>query len=147
MYIALHPILMRDWPIRGTGRGVPRNGRFQRCHRVLFGRDPGTLKSDIVSTKTSTINFFGFETQIENSKIEIMETDRTGSAMKRGYKCLYVYVCIYIYIYIYVCIYIYICIHIYIYIYTHTHMYIYIYIYIYIRKVLNVKCYTLNVIC
>ena len=26
------------------------------------GRDPGTLKSDIVSKKTSTINLFGFET-------------------------------------------------------------------------------------
>ena len=28
----------------------------------FLGRDPGTLKSDIVSTKTSTINLFGFET-------------------------------------------------------------------------------------
>ena len=28
----------------------------------FLGRDPGTLKSDIVSKKTSTINLFGFET-------------------------------------------------------------------------------------
>ena len=28
----------------------------------FLGRDPGTLKSDIVSKKTSTIKFFGFET-------------------------------------------------------------------------------------
>ena len=26
-------------------------GRFPKFHRVLFGRDPGTLKSDIVSKK------------------------------------------------------------------------------------------------
>ena len=37
-------------------------GRFPKFHRVFLGRDPGTLKSDIVSTKTSTINSFGFET-------------------------------------------------------------------------------------
>ena len=37
-------------------------GRFPKFHRVSFGRDPGTLKSDIVSTKTSTIDLFGFET-------------------------------------------------------------------------------------
>ena len=37
-------------------------GRFPKFHRVLLGRYPGTLKSDIVSTKTSTINLFGFET-------------------------------------------------------------------------------------
>ena len=36
-------------------------GRFPKSHRVFLGRDPGTLKSDIVS-KTSTINLFGFET-------------------------------------------------------------------------------------
>ena len=52
-------------------------GRFPKFHRVFSGRDPGTLKSDIVSTKTSTINLFGFETQIENSMIENMETDRS----------------------------------------------------------------------
>ena len=54
----------------------PRFGRFPKFHRVFLGRDPGTLKSDIANKKTSTINLFGFETQIENSKIEIMETDR-----------------------------------------------------------------------
>ena len=37
-------------------------GRFPKFHRVFLGRDSGTLKSDIVSTKTSTINLFGFET-------------------------------------------------------------------------------------
>ena len=37
-------------------------GRFPKFHRVCLGRDPGTLKSDIVSKKTSTINLFGFET-------------------------------------------------------------------------------------
>ena len=37
-------------------------GRFPKFHRVFFGRDSGTLKSDIVSTKTSTLNLFGFET-------------------------------------------------------------------------------------
>ena len=37
-------------------------GRFPKFHRISFGRDPGTLKSDIVSTKTFTINLFGFET-------------------------------------------------------------------------------------
>ena len=37
-------------------------GRFPKFHRVFLGRDPGTLKSDIVSKKTSTINLFGFET-------------------------------------------------------------------------------------
>ena len=37
-------------------------GRFPKCHPVFLGRDPGTLKSDIVSTKTYTINLFGSET-------------------------------------------------------------------------------------
>ena len=38
------------------------HGRFPKYHRVFWGRDPGTLKSNIVSIKTSTINLFGFET-------------------------------------------------------------------------------------
>ena len=39
------------------------HSRFLKCHRVVLGRDPGTLKSDIVSNKkTFTINLFGFET-------------------------------------------------------------------------------------
>ena len=37
-------------------------GRFPKVHCVFLGRDPGTLKSDIVSKKTSTMNLFGFET-------------------------------------------------------------------------------------
>ena len=39
-------------------------GRFPKFRFPIseIGRDPGTLKSDIVSTKTSTINLFGFET-------------------------------------------------------------------------------------
>ena len=37
-------------------------GRFPKFNRVCLGRDPGTLRSDIVSNKTSTINLFGFET-------------------------------------------------------------------------------------
>ena len=53
---------------------------FRNFIVFCLGRDPGTSKSDIVSTKTSTINLFGFETQIDNSKIEIMETDRGLSA-------------------------------------------------------------------
>ena len=36
-------------------------GRFPKFQRVFLGRDPGTLKSDIVSTKIFTINLFGFE--------------------------------------------------------------------------------------
>ena len=40
----------------------PLSGRFPKFHRVFLGRDPGTLKSDIVSKKTSTTNLFGFET-------------------------------------------------------------------------------------
>ena len=30
---------------------IIRYGRFPKCHRVFWGRDPGTLKSDIVSNK------------------------------------------------------------------------------------------------
>ena len=89
-------------------------GRFPKFHRVFLGRDPGTLKSDIVSNKTSTINLFGFETQIENSKTEIMEPDRISTLSARimmihstytyynyTYMCVYTYIhmCIYIYIY------------------------------------------------
>ena len=43
--------------------GLPSEfGRFPNFHRVFWGRDPGTLKSDIVSTKKSTIDLFEFET-------------------------------------------------------------------------------------
>ena len=63
-------IIMISYHTRGTHtwRTVlrrPRSsvyGRFPKFHRVFLGRDPGTLNSDIVSTKTSTINSFGFET-------------------------------------------------------------------------------------
>ena len=48
--------------VGGRPRRPPRYGRFPKFHRVFFGRDPGTLKSDIVSTKTYTLNLFGFET-------------------------------------------------------------------------------------
>ena len=44
------------WYLHGT------YGRLPKYHSVFSGRDPGTLKSDIVSTKTSTINLLGFET-------------------------------------------------------------------------------------
>ena len=48
--------------ISSLARGPARRGRFPKFHRVVWGRDPGTLKSDIMSKKTSTINLFGFET-------------------------------------------------------------------------------------
>ena len=51
-------------------------GRFPKFHRVLLGRDPGTLKSDIVSKKVHNWFVRIWDSQIENSKIEIMETDR-----------------------------------------------------------------------
>ena len=49
---------------RATSRGGGHTpyGRFPKFHRVFLGRDPGTLKSDIVSKKTSTTNLLGFET-------------------------------------------------------------------------------------
>ena len=34
---------------RGLQAAVNNHGRFPKFHRVLFGRDPGALKSDIVS--------------------------------------------------------------------------------------------------
>ena len=53
---------------------------FRNFIVFLLGRDPGTLKSDIaLKQKTSTTNLFGFETRIENSKIQIMETNRIPS--------------------------------------------------------------------
>ena len=42
----------------------------------FFGPRPLHIEIRHRVKKTSTINLFGFETQIENSKIEIMETDR-----------------------------------------------------------------------
>ena len=54
-----------EMPARGAPDGLPRPlrrdvvlvvleagyGRFPKFHRVCLGRDPGTLKSDIVSKK------------------------------------------------------------------------------------------------
>ena len=51
-------------------------GRFPKFHRVFSGRDPGTLKSDIVSKNIHNQFARIWDSQIENSKIEIMETDR-----------------------------------------------------------------------
>ena len=42
----------------------------------FFGPRPWHIEIRHRVKKTSTINLFGFETQIENLKIEIMETDR-----------------------------------------------------------------------
>ena len=46
----------------------------------FFGPRPWHIEIRHRVKKTSTIDLFGFETQIENSKIEIMETDRTSVA-------------------------------------------------------------------
>ena len=42
----------------------------------FFGSRPWHIEIRHRVEKTSTIDLSGFETQIENSKIEIMETDR-----------------------------------------------------------------------
>ena len=49
---------------------------FRNFIVFLLGRDPGTLKSDIVSTKSPQLICSDLDSQIENSKIEIMDTDR-----------------------------------------------------------------------
>ena len=58
-------------PARQPAPRGPARGRRPRLRTIrsiseisscLLGRDPGTLKSDIVSKKTSPINLFGFET-------------------------------------------------------------------------------------
>ena len=89
IYIYIHTIIYtimfrgrgRRGGARGPCHGRPAGpyGRFPKFHRVFSGRDPGTLKSDIVSKKTSTIILFGFETlklKIRRFKLLIMETDR-----------------------------------------------------------------------
>ena len=55
---------MYTHPSRGrvAGTDASLSGRFPKSHRVFLARDPGTLKSDIVSKKTSTNNLCGFET-------------------------------------------------------------------------------------
>ena len=67
-YQAPHPQTPHPWTpeirtLRLLIRLQPMYGRFPKFHRVFcWGRDPGTLKSDIVSKKTSTTSLFGFET-------------------------------------------------------------------------------------
>ena len=65
------PSLLRSRPYGQCSLILFKHGRLTKfC--VFLGRDPGTLKSDIVSTKTSTINLFGFETlklKIRRSKL------------------------------------------------------------------------------
>ena len=51
-----------------------------RSFIVFFGPRPRHIEIRHRVKTTSTINLFGFETQIENSKIEIMETDRKDRA-------------------------------------------------------------------
>ena len=56
---------------------------FRNFIVFLLGRDPGTLKSDIVSKNIH--NWFAriWDSQIEDSKIEIMETRRTSCADRK----------------------------------------------------------------
>ena len=51
-------------------------GRFPKFHRVFVGPRPWHIEIRHRVKKTSTIDLFGFDTQIKNSKIEIMETER-----------------------------------------------------------------------
>ena len=118
------------------------HGRFPKFHSVFLGRDPGTLKSDIVSTKTSTINLFGFEAlklkirrlklwkptaHLSSPDLEVHpEAVVAGRVPASVYVYVYVYVYnkyIYIYIYRYVYMYVCVCVYIYIYIYIYTYTY------------------------
>ena len=127
----------------------------------FLGRDPGTLKSDIVSKRHPQL--ICSDLKLSNWKFEDWNYgNRPYLLQKVGNSCIangglrlhrllelkdihiYIYVCIYtcvyIYIYIYICICICMCVYIYIYIdeYTYTHIIMYvcvcihIYIYIYI---------------
>ena len=52
MRLALETLSCMVRPVLGWCRlGGARHGRFPKFHRVFLGRDPGTLKSDIVSKK------------------------------------------------------------------------------------------------
>ena len=55
MYIHTVVLLLEGLVDRHVRHGRPRSyinyGRFPKFHRVFWGRDPGTLKSDIVSNK------------------------------------------------------------------------------------------------
>ena len=69
-----------DRSVYTYGRSVPGQdsaghyGRFPKFHRVVLGRDPGTLKSDIVSKKTSTINLSGFETlKLKSRRLKLLK--------------------------------------------------------------------------
>ena len=64
MYIYIYLYIARQRHIARTPQQI--NNTLIREDAAIsscfFGRDPGTLKSDIVSKKTSTINMFGLET-------------------------------------------------------------------------------------
>ena len=59
--------------------GDPRVRSISEISSCFFGPRPWHIEIRYRVKKTSTINLFGFETQIENSTIEIMETDRTDA--------------------------------------------------------------------
>ena len=88
-------------------------GRFPKFHRVFARPRPWHIEIRHRVKKTSTINLCGFEFRIENSKIEIMETDRTAAAddwrscgPERArplcevplYVCMYVCMCVCMYV-------------------------------------------------
>ena len=62
MYVYIYVYIYIYTGVVTTKSSARSCGRFPKFHRVFLGRDPGTLKSDMVSKKTSTINLFGFET-------------------------------------------------------------------------------------
>ena len=126
-------------------------GRFPKFHRVFLGREPGTLKSDIVSNKTSTISLFGIETL----KLKFRRLNYGNRPWLLGVSLLcvvYLYMCIYIHIYTHIhvhicmCIYIYIYIYVYIYIYTHMCITLSLSIYIYIYIHTHIHIIPLNVL-
>ena len=85
LYSTLLPCSRSSWsPCRRSPRwtrGASPYDRFPKFHREFLGRDPGTLKSDIVSTKTSSINLLGFETlemKIRRLKLWKPTVARTG---------------------------------------------------------------------
>ena len=138
--------------------------RFPKINRVLLGRDPGTLKSDIVSKRISTINLFGFETlKLEIRRLKLwkltvhcgaedsMRPCRAARQLASAYHSAVEYIYIYIYTHYiqtyrhtdiqtyrhtYIHTYIQTDIHTYIYTYTYTYIYIHIhtYTYIYIHR-------------
>ena len=134
-------------------------GRFPKFHRVFLGRDPGTLKSDIVSKKHPQL--ICSDLRLSNWKFEdwnygnrpytkpnqlLLTTpipwDPLGSlqsVITRVSICISTNSCIAIsaprawFLRLFsVCFALCMYVYIYIYIYIHTHMYVYIYIHIYI---------------